>query len=151
MNEFLDIVKIIYFTPENVKFYKTKNDFTCLNAFIAPIKKDDLDETVAVSQEPIWQDLGRVFFHRAFPFDRVNEFISVLDKDGKEFGVIRNISDFDGEQREIIENELKRKYFMPEITEIYSLKEHFGYSYWEVNTDYGKMTFAIHDTFRNIS
>jgi hypothetical protein len=150
-NGFLDIVKITYFTQENAKFYTTKNGFVCLNAFMPPIKKDDLEENTSVSAEPVWQDLGRVFFHRAFPFDMTEEFISVLDKDGKEYGVIKNLSDFSGEMRDVIENELRRKYYTPEIIKVFSLKERFGYSYWEVETDRGRMSFAIHDTFRNIA
>lgn len=149
-NDFLDIVSITYFTTENANFYSSKNGFPCLKAFMPPVKKDDLDGNEEKDTAPVWQDLGRVYFHRAFPFDKADEFISVLDKDGKEYGVIRHITDFQGEMKEIIEKELARKYFTPEIQKITSLKERFGYSYWEVYTEYGKMTFAIHDTFRNI-
>lgn len=151
-NDYLGIVEMVYFTPENAKLYKTKNGFVCMNAFLPPLKKDDLEEKdEASSKEPVWQDLGRVMFHRAFPFDCPEEFISVLDKDGKEFGVIRSLADFSSEDADIIRHELERKYFMPEIQKILSLKERFGYSYWEVETDRGHLSFAIHDTFRNIS
>lgn len=150
-NSYLGIIEIVYFTPENAKLYKTKNGFVCMKAFLPPIKKDDLEENASDSKEPVWQDLGRVMFHRAFPFDCPEEFISVLDKDGKEYGVIRRLDDFPEETAEIIRRELERKYFMPEIKQILSLKERFGYSYWEVETDRGHLSFAIHDTFRNIS
>ncbi|MGI6716258.1 MAG: DUF1854 domain-containing protein [Eubacteriales bacterium] len=148
-NDFLDIVKVVYLTPENAKFYETENGFPCVNAFIPPVKKDDLD--VSASDEPVWQDLGRVFFHRAFPYDSADTFISVTDKEGNEYGIIKNISDFDGNGREIIEKELKRKYFTPKIKKINSVKERFGYSYWETETDHGEMSFAMYDTYRNIA
>ncbi|MDD4124794.1 MAG: DUF1854 domain-containing protein [Eubacteriales bacterium] len=148
-NDFLEIVKIVYLTPENAKFYETDNGFPCVNAFIPMVKKDDLD--TSSSEEPVWQDLSRVFFHRAFPYDSADTFISVTDKDGNEYGVIKSLGDFDGKGRDIIEKELKRKYFTPVIQKIFSLKERFGYSYWETETNHGRMSFAMHDTFRNIA
>ena len=130
---FLDIVKTVYFTPENAHFYRTEGGFAALKAYLPA------------------DDLGRVFIHRAFPYDQPDGFISVLDKDSKEHGMIRSISDFDGESAEIINSELARKYFTPHITKIHSVKERFGYSYWDVESDRGRLSFAMHDTFRNIT
>ena len=151
--DFLDIVEIIYFNDENARFYRTPNGFAALEAFIPPISENDLKEDNGDgegSKNPIWQDLGRVFFHRAFPFDRPNEFVSVTDKESKEYGIIKNIEDLGQESREIINAELSRKYFCPVISKINSCKERFGYSYWEVESNYGALSFAMHDTFRNI-
>ncbi|MFA6729950.1 MAG: DUF1854 domain-containing protein [Eubacteriales bacterium] len=148
-NDYLEIIEIIYLSPENAEFYETENGFPCVKAFIPPVKKDDLEEEA--SKDPVWQDLGRAFFHRAFPFDDAENFISVTDKDGNEYGVIKSLDLFDGAGRDIIEKELKRKYFTPVITKILSLKERFGYSYWEADTNHGRMSFAMHDTYRNIA
>lgn len=151
---FVDLVEIIYFTPENAKFYKTKNGFAALNAFIPPVVKDDLsEEAVKDGKEdkaPVWQDLGRVLFHRAFPYERPNEFISVQDEDGKEYGIIKNLADFEGKGKDIIDEALRRKYFCPEIKKINSLEEQFGYSLWEVETDVGPMELVLKDTFGSI-
>ena len=84
----------------------------------------------------------RIFLSRAFPFDMPFEYISVLDKDSKEYGIIRRISDFDEESAAIIRAELARKYFAPHITKINSLKERFGYSYWEVESDRGPLSIS---------
>lgn len=151
MENFLDLAEIKYFTPENAKIYRTANGFPAMKAFMPPIKKDDLETTEPQDNTPAWQDLGRVYFHRMFPFETPDEFISVLDKDGKEYGIIRNISEFTGEDADIIRDALAKKYLCPEITKILSLKEQLGYSYWEVETDMGKMSFSMHDTYRNIA
>lgn len=149
---YLDIIEITYLTPDNAKFKLSKNGFLMLEAYLPPVKKDDLDESAEGEENaPVWQELGRVFLHRAFPFDMKDEFISVLDKDGREYGVIRNLNLFDRDVREMLDKELARKYFSPEIKKIKSLKERFGYSYWEVETNKGDMSFAVHDTFRNIA
>lgn len=150
---FTGLVEITYFTPENAKFYETEHGFAAMEAFLPPIVKDDLDEEELAAKEEgekTWQDVGRVLFHRAFPFARPDEYISVLNEDSKEYGIIRNLSDFDGKGREIIEKALKRKYFCPEIKKIKRLKEQFGYSCWEVETDMGDMEMVLKDTFGSI-
>lgn len=90
----------------------------------------------------------RVFLHRAFPFDRPYEFISVSDDNG-EIGIIYNIDDFNS-AKELLKSELDSKYFAPKILKITSLKERFGYSYWKVKCDRGDYEFTVKDTFRNI-
>lgn len=148
MAGFLDYIQLTYLDKSNAVFGMTEGGFASLKAFLPPVKEDDLDGKPA--GEPVWQELGRVWFHRMFPFETPDEYIAVLDRDGKEYGVIRRLSDFDGEQVEIIKKELARKYFCPEITRIYSVKEKLGTSYWDVETDNGRMKFSMQDTYRNI-
>jgi hypothetical protein len=144
------ITETIYFTPENAKFYRTKGGLVGLEAFIPPVGKDDLSEE-ETDNSPVWQDLGRVFLHRAFPYDMPNRFISVLDKDGKEYGMIKDVSLFCGEALDVIQGELKRKYYCPVITKVTTVTAKFGYTYWEAESDMGKLSFSMHDTYRNIA
>lgn len=143
---YLDLAELTFLTPQNAVFFRTENGFAAMRAFLPP-KTDDLTQE---KLPPEWQELGRVQFHRAFPFDAPEEFISVLDLDGGEYGIIRRLSDFEGEMKELIETELARKYLMPNITKICSLKDKMGFSYWEVETDHGKRSFTMQDTFRNL-
>ncbi len=146
---FTGLVDIIYFTPDNAELYETENGFAALKAFIPPVVKDDLAAD-SKDKEPCWQDLGRVLFHRAFPFDKPDEYISVQDEDGKEYGIIRHLSDFEGKGRDIVERALVRKYFCPEIKKIRKLQEQFGYSLWDVETSVGRMELVLKDTFASI-
>lgn len=92
----------------------------------------------------------RVALHRNFPFMFLWEYISVLDTDNYELATIRNIDLFDGEEKELLVRELERKYYSPVIKEIYSVKERFGFSYWDVETSGGRLTFTLQDTFKSI-
>lgn len=149
MNDnFLDLAEVTYLTAENSRFYRTENGFPAMEA-VLPKFGDDLEANE--DKTPIKQDLGRVFFHRCFPFETPNEYISVLNKDGREYAMIRNLDEIDAESREIIVAELDRKYLCPTITKIKSLKEKLDYSFWEVNTDRGDTSFSMHDTYRNIA
>ena len=145
---FLDLAEVTYLTKENTRFYLTPNGFPAMEAVLPP-RGDDLE--AEVSKIPVKQDFGRVFFHRCFPFETPDEYISVLDKDGREYGMILRLSDLPISAQEIIRGELYRKYFCPVIEKITALKDKLGYSYWTVETDCGEMSFSTHDTYRNIA
>lgn len=143
---YLDLADITYLTPENAVFFRTKNGFPAMRAFLPPVTDDLTEEKLP----PEWQEFGRVQFHRAFPFDAPNEYISVQDMDGKEYGIIRSLSDFKENARELIAKELERKYLAPVIIRINSLKDKLGFSYWEVDTNCGKRSFTMQDPYRNM-
>ncbi|NLZ35956.1 MAG: DUF1854 domain-containing protein [Clostridiales bacterium] len=132
------VINIVYLTPENSEFGK-------LNEFIT--LKTKLPGENGEVEEKEWQ---RIHLHRAFPFDMPENYISVLDKDKKEIGLIKNIDDFDSDTAKLLKDELERKYYSPVILKIHSIKERYGYSYWVVDTDAGKMNYTLQDTFRSI-
>ena len=68
----------------------------------------------------------------------------------KEIGIISSISVFDETQQKYLAEELSRKYFIPIIETITSVKEKYGFSYWETKSDVGKIKFTVHDAYRNI-
>ena len=148
MDNYLDLAEITYLTDENARFYLTKNGFPAMEA-VLPKRGDDLESDA--DKTPVKQDFGRVYFHRCFPFESPEEYISVLDKENKEYGMILRLSELNEDAQNIIRGELDRKYLCPEIKKINSLKDKLGYSYWEVETDMGEMSFSTHDTYRNIA
>lgn len=149
-DSYLELADIRYLTPENAEFYRTKNGFPAMRALLPP-KRDDLEKREKNLPDE-WRDVGRVWLHRAFPFDAPDEFVSVLDGDGNEYGLIRSLAVFAGvpEAEALLRGELDRKYLMPVITRIRSLKTKLGFSYWEVDTDHGRRSFTMQDTYRNL-
>lgn len=120
-----------YLTPENTKFDITPNGF------------------VTASFES-GEGFSRVFLSRVFPHDLTEEFISVTDKDGNEYGIIRALSDFDEETAKKLRHELERKYFSAKIMKIISVEEKFGNSEWVVETPGGIRVMNLKDTFKSI-
>ena len=97
------------------------------------------------------QTFDRVFLHRDFPHELLWEYISVTGNDNKEIGLIYNVDDFDDETASLLKTEIERKYYSPVISEIHSVKERYGFSYWKTLADDGrKLNFTMQDTFRNI-
>lgn len=98
----------------------------------------------------------RVVVLRSFPVTNPDEFLSVREPDskkqgrGKEIGMIRRITDFDEDTRLLLSEELDRRYFTPQIKRIFSVKDKFGYLYWEAETTAGHVTFVMNNPFSNI-
>lgn len=93
---------------------------------------------------------SRVFLCRQFPFELEWEFISVLNEEQEEIGIIKSLEDFDAETKTILHNELCRRYYAPVILSVLNIKERYGFSYWKVKTAEGEVNFTLHDTFRSI-
>lgn len=92
----------------------------------------------------------RVILKRAFPFDMPWQYIAVLDAHEREIGMIEALSLFDAETEALLREELARIYYTPKIRRILSMKERYGFSYWQVDTDDGDLSFTVQDTFRNL-
>ena len=92
----------------------------------------------------------RVYLCRQFPFELEWEFISVMDAERREIGIVKSVELFEGEQRDLLIEELRRRYYAPVIDRIISVKERYGFSYWKVHTADGDVSFTLHDTFRSI-
>ncbi len=118
----------VWLTPENAHFYM-KNNFL----YITYAGVDT-----------------RVLLCREFPFELEWEFLSVLNEEQEEIGIIRDIHLFPEETEKLLAEELRRRYYAPVIRRILQVKERYGFSYWRVTTAEGEVRFTLHDTYRSI-
>ena len=146
----------VMLTPQNAKFFASKGgliSMTLIHGDGTPSKEDGMPSKKDGGDDEFFE---RVVVMRAFPISNPDEFISVREPDnkkkgkGKEIGMIRRLSDFDEASVRLIIDELDRRYFSPIIQRIYSVKEKFGYSYWESDTSAGRVTFILNNPFSNI-
>lgn len=126
------IIQIQYLTPDNAVFYQ-KGDFLALKTVIDGVETDH----------------GIVKLRRLFPFEELWNDITVMTPANDEIGVIAAVSLFT-EQEALLKEELERVYFTPKIMKIYSMKDKYGFSSWDVETDIGRISFSVKDTFRSI-
>jgi hypothetical protein len=95
----------------------------------------------------------RVRVYRSFPLGHKEEFISVRDAslpDLPEIGLISDLRQFPAETQETITSELAKRYFMPLITGVISLKDVRDRIEWDVITTKGKRRFTVRNPFDNI-
>ena len=85
----------------------------------------------------------RVRVYCSFPLSHPNEYISLCDAKDHELGLIEDLRQLDRESRAIAEEEIERRYFLPEITAVRRLEGHWGLYDWEVATDRGSRTFHV--------
>lgn len=128
-----DIVGNSLLTPNNCRF----------------LKNGDLPSLVKITSDGENIEYKKIFLIRNFPFEYKYNYITVLDENMKEIGILSSCDDF-GEQSQILKDELDRRYYMPKIHNIIKMKEKMGFTNWTVETDYGKITFSVKDTYKNM-
>ena len=135
---------VVYLTPE-IAHFKKCGDFLGLEL------SGDLDalteSTLDIKRQPSYD---RVRIRRTFPFSLADKYVSVLDNDQNEIGLIEDVSIFPEDEAELIRAELERVYFCPEITKIVSVRERLGYAYFSVVTDAGEREIPLRDVYRSI-
>ncbi len=97
---------------------------------------------------------GRVFedveARRLFPLTGLQKYITLLDEEGVEQGVIRNMKTLTPDSRKVIEDVLAEYYLVPKITEIFSIVEKYGKLRVKAQTDNGLHRFEIKNTHADI-
>ena len=78
-----------------------------------------------------------------FPSSNGRKFITLLDENGVEQAVIRDLDSLPKEQRKIIEGCLTEYYLIPRIVKIYNTTEKFGLITLETETDRGPARIEI--------
>lgn len=132
--------KSVSLTPKNARFFHSQGGLISLEL---------------TNEDGTKEIFERVVVLRAFPISNPDEFLAIREPDtsrleGEEIGMIEDISIFDEETLKLLHEELDRRYFIPKITKINSVKEKFDYSYWDVKTDSGSVTFVMQNPFSNI-
>lgn len=132
-SELLEAAGILYLSPDNCSFSKN-GDFLSVT-----VECDNKKSTYP-----------KVSLHRLFPYDRRDEFISVLDEDKVEIGIIEKLDVFDADTLALLSSELKRKYYICRLNSVLSINDRFGYTYWKAQSDDGEVSFTVRDAHNNI-
>ena len=87
---------------------------------------------------------------RLFPIHDPDRYITLLTLDGKEVGIIRELSDLNDASRTVIENSLNDFYLVPHILAVLSITEKSGTLHWTVRTNRGEKQFDIRNRNHDI-
>lgn len=89
-----------------------------------------------------------------FPFSDTDNFISVVRKKGREFeeiGIITHFKELSPLQRKLVRENIKFRYFIPEITDIKKIKARHRLWKFDVVTDRGEKIFYVRHTRENVT
>ena len=87
---------------------------------------------------------------RLFPVSRADSYITLLDTDGNECALIKELSDLDSDSRAEIVKSLEDYYLVPKILRIISSGEKYGTLRWTVETERGIKSFDIRNRNHDI-
>lgn len=121
-----DLLALRYINKDNGTFKRTPGGF--------------------ISLEYDGKSYDRVGVYRTFPITEPDMFISIREPDEKarEIGLVESLTDLDKDQAEMLREQLRLRYFMPQIEKIIEVKDEYGYAYFHVKTNFGTARFTIH-------
>ena len=79
---------------------------------------------------------------QASPVSYPDRFIGLLDVKNEEVAFIEDLKDLDESSRQVIQEELARRYLKAKIMMVNAIQLEFGVTYWEVETDRGHREFV---------
>ena len=80
---------------------------------------------------------------RAYPISAPERMISLVGADGHELAWLDTLDSVDADTRALIEDELRRREFMPEILRLHSVSSFATPSTWQIDTDRGPATLQL--------
>ena len=116
--------EVEFLDPQRLKI--SRNQFAELEAELP-------DGSVHAPVEPV----------RTFPLTQPNQYISLLDAQKNELGLIEDINQLKEADQMVLVEELEKCYFMPKITRIHFIEGRFGVTEWEAETDSGTVSFDL--------
>lgn len=97
---------------------------------------------------------GRVFENleprRLFPITGLRKYITLLDSEGVERAIIRDLDALTPADRKLIESCLDQYYLIPKVTRIIDCKEKYGQLVIETETDKGPATIEIRNILHGL-
>lgn len=111
------------FDPQAVRLERDRPGWLCLR----------VDGAEEVRVKPV----------RTFPLTDPEHYISLLDEDESEVGVIEDPMQLEPVSQANLLNILEQTYFLPTVLKIKRITEDYGVYRWEVVTDKGDKTFEI--------
>ena len=113
---------------------------------------------VRLYREPEWKlrltiEGDRSYIHvkvvRAAPLSHPSRYICLLDAKDEEVCMIPDMKDLDEDMRQIVQEELDRRYLTSTIESVVSIRNEFGTSYWDVETNRGPREFVVQNVAEN--
>ena len=101
---------------------------------------EDTTVRVTIEGDRSWRE---VRIARAFPLSDPDRYIGLRDGNDKDIGILESLHGIDAASRTIIDEELDRRYFTPQVIRVDYVEEAFGVVTWEVETTKGPRRFLV--------
>src|SRR5260370_10952327 len=114
--------------------------------------------TIRLYREPEWilnmtiggQRYSEVVAVRAAPLTYPDHYVCFLDANGREICIVQDPSGLDTGSRQILREELERRYLTSEIQGIHFARREAGACYFDAETSRGRREFVVQETPESI-
>ncbi|HPD14837.1 MAG TPA: DUF1854 domain-containing protein [Planctomycetota bacterium] len=104
-------------------------------------------DTPPTPDDAEWRDVTLV---RLFPLTEPEHWVSLVEMNGKEVGVLRDLSRLGHEALRLARDELRRRYLVPRIVRILACRPRADLVEWTVETDRGRQKFLTREVREQI-
>ena len=112
-----------------------------IDRYTGKIERSDLYRVrLTLKDGTVYEDLEP---KKLFPFTKTSQFITLLSKEEKEIGFVRDLEEIDDDSRKALEECFHEYYLIPKIQKVLDCEDKFGNLKWTVETDRGVITFQI--------
>lgn len=87
---------------------------------------------------------------RLFPRSSLDRYIALMNSEGEQIAVIRNIDNLMKESAEVLKKALEEYYMIPKILRFIKMTEKFKIWMWTAETDRGIITFEIRNHIASV-
>jgi len=115
-------------------------------------------EKIRLFRQPAWmlrltieddRSYTRVKIVRAAPLSHPDKYICLLDAKDEEICMVEDLEVLDETMRGIVAEELDRRYLTSTVLTVSSVRNEFGTSYWDVETNRGQREFVVQNASEN--
>ena len=119
-----------------------------VDKYTARLERSDLDLVRLVKKDgSVIEDLEP---RKLFPFTNHDMYITLLDKEEKEFAFVRDLAELDEDSAQALRDCFHEYYMIPKIQKVLSCDERTGALMWTVLTDRGEVSFQIRNHHSDI-
>ena len=94
--------------------------------------------------------VANISVFRAFPLSAPDRYLSIRNEKNEEIGLLAEPDRLDPSSREIVADELRRRYVLPVVLRVIRIRERFEILECEVETDRGICRFSIRNLRENL-
>lgn len=92
------------------------------------------------SEEPAKQETP-IQIAACFPWSHPQQYISLRDDKGHELYLIESLEELETQRRQLVEEELALRNFLPRVTVIHDITDQMEFFHWSVTTSAGQRSF----------
>ena len=126
---------------------------------IETIHPESVDpQAIRLFREPAWRlrmtieddrSYTRVKVVRAAPLSEPDRYICFLDVKDEAICMVKELSELREENHELVREELDTRYLTAYVSRVVNLRNEYGVSYWDVETDRGRREFVAKNVAEN--